>query len=132
MRRVVVTVAAALTLSACAAQQIEKGMNEHLGQPASVLFGRLGYPDGETVVAGRKAYIWSNRSSGAMPIYTPTTTTGFIGSRPVSMTTNTMSMVPVEYACQIRVFVDANDRVASWDSRGNQGGCSSYGRRLTR
>ncbi|MFC7541791.1 hypothetical protein ACFQU2_23080 [Siccirubricoccus deserti] len=105
-------------------------MNELMGQPAPVLFSRLGYPDAETVVAGRKAYIWGNRRMGAMPIYTPTTTTGFVGTQPVTMTTSTMNMVPVEYACQIRAIVDAEDRITTWDYRGNQGGCAPYARRL--
>jgi hypothetical protein len=119
-----------LTLSGCTGQMIEKGMNSMLGQPVNAVFARLGFPDGETMVAGRKAYIWANQSSGVMPIYTPTTTTGFIGNRPVSMTTSTYNMMPINNQCQIRVIVSAKDIVESWDYRGNQGGCRPYASRL--
>lgn len=57
-------VAAMAFLAGCASQQIEAGLKSAVGQPASHLFSQLGFPDSETRIAGRKAYIWSNQSSG--------------------------------------------------------------------
>lgn len=101
----------ALTLSACAAQVIESHMNPMLGKPVSAVFARLGYPDGETTVAGHRAYVWSNQGMEVLPVVVPTTTAGYVGRVPVNMTTNTYGAMNAQYSCRIRVFVDDSEIV---------------------
>jgi hypothetical protein len=51
--------AVGLALSACAMDMIKKGMTPYLGQPASALFSKLGYPTRQDQIAGKKFYIWT-------------------------------------------------------------------------
>jgi hypothetical protein len=97
-----VVCATVLTLAGCAGQTIQSRMNEYIGQPASVLFNRLGLPISEQTVAGRKVYIWtrSNLVEGT------------------------------NYGCKIRAIVDAQDIITSFDWEGNEGGCGVYASRL--
>lgn len=103
-----------------------------LGSHVNNVFARLGHPDGEQRVANRTVYVWANQSSGAMPIMMPTTTTGWVGRTPVTMTGQQWGMMPVNHACMIRVVVDDEGIVQSYDYRGNEGGCGPYARRLNR
>ena len=130
MRRITAASLALVLLSGCAAENIAKGINPMMGQPIDHLYAKLGYPDGETTIVGRHAYVWSSQSAGVMPLYTPTTTTGFVGTVPFNMTTGGMSMLPFQSSCQIRVFVDGQDIITGWDLKGNQDGCAAYARRL--
>jgi hypothetical protein len=124
--------AAFFSLAGCATHIIEKEMNSFTGQHVSTVFARLGYPDGEQVVAGRKMYVWGNQSSGMMPVSMPTTTTGWIGARPVSLTSQQWGMMPVNSSCMIRVYVDDSEIVRGGDYRGDAVGCHPYARALMR
>jgi hypothetical protein len=93
---------AALALSGCAGAKIKEQMPQYVGQPASALFAKLGYPTAEQTVAGSKVYIWS--------------TTSLVDG--------------TSYECKIRAIVDSRDIITSWDGEGNQGGCGRYASRL--
>ena len=131
MNRSIVAASFSLALlSGCAAENIAKGLNPLMGQPIDAVYNKLGYPDGETTVVGRHTYVWSNQSAGVVPFYTPSTTTGFVGSVPFSATTGGVSMLPFQSSCQIRVFVNGQDIITGWDLKGNQDGCAPYARRF--
>lgn len=122
-------VAAAVLLAGCAQQQIDKGLSAHVGQPVSSLIAKLNYPDSQTTVSGRRAFIWGFDRPSEASIFTPTAPSGRVG-RPATLASNVMAMAPVDHACQIRVIVDESYRIVAWDSRGNEGGCAPYARRL--
>jgi hypothetical protein len=73
-------------------------MGAYVGQPASVLIGRLGFPTRQDNVAGRKVYVWT---AGQM-------------------------VEGTSYACTIRAIVDDQDVINTWDYQGNEGGCRNY------
>ncbi len=127
MRVLVVALSSLLLVAGCAQQRIEEGLAAHAGQPAANLFAKLSYPDGRTVVDGRRAYIWgSEHASGSF--LSPTASVSTV--RQMTLTSTTMAMAPVDHRCLIRVMVDQNDRIVAWQSSGNEGGCAPYARRL--
>lgn len=126
VRRLLVMVAAGL-LVGCAGRIIERNMNGLVGQPAGAVFARLGHPDAEAVVAGRKTYTWSTRRSGLDAAYRPAV---YAGKKTV--VPGSFDLVPYTSECRIRVLVDARDVVQSWDYDGNEGGCERYAKRLER
>lgn len=50
--------AAALCIIGPCLSDFSKGMDALMGQPEEVVIQRLGLPDGESTIAGRKVYHW--------------------------------------------------------------------------
>jgi hypothetical protein len=96
--------AAGLALSACAGDAIKERMKVFVGLPASAVFSKLGYPQQQQEVAGKKIYAWT---SGGM--YRGTS-----------------------HDCTFRVIVDAQDIITSWDVQGNEAQCGLYATALNR
>jgi len=115
---------ASVLLAACAGQQIEAGMNQALGQPVSNVIAVLGYPDTEGNVAGRKVYVWRNQSQETMILPQTSYTTGYVSGQTVALQNTQYVTSNLNFSCQIRVIVNEQDIVESWDYRGNQGGCA--------
>jgi hypothetical protein len=103
-RFIPVVAAAGLALSACAGDAIKERMKVFVGLPASAVFGKLGYPQQQQEVAGKKIYVWT---SGGM--YRGTS-----------------------YDCTFRVIVDAQDIVTGWDVQGSEAQCGNYATALNR
>ena len=122
----------ALILAGCASVTIEEKMQPMLGQPASQVFEKLGIPDAEDVVAGRKFYVWKTEDSGS--ILLPQLNTGSVYTGYGTSTYTYTSYVPIVYshACKFRVFVDAKDLITTYDFEGNEGGCSTFASQLSR
>lgn len=122
----------ALLLAGCAAGIIEEKMQPMIGQPASHVFEKLGIPDAEDVVAGRRFYVWETEDSGS--ILLPQQNTGSVYTAHGTSTYTYMTYVPMVYShtCRFRVFVDANDLITTYDFDGNEGGCSTFATRLSR
>ena len=121
----------ALLLTGCAGRVIDTEMRYMIGRPASEVFLRLGLPDAEGRVAGLKYYVWETRSTGShlVPQYHTGTIRGEDGTSTIRYTTMQEQLFSME--CTFRVFVDPNERVTTWDSRGNDG-CSHIAGRLRR
>ena len=121
----------ALLLAGCAGRVIDTEMQSMIGRPASDVFLRLGLPDDEGRVAGLKYYAWKTRSTGThlVPRYHTGTIRGDDGTSTIRYTTMQEQLFSME--CTFRVFVDPNERVTTWDSRGNDG-CSQIAGRLRR
>jgi hypothetical protein len=92
----------ALALSGCAGAKIKEQMPQYVGQPASALFAKLGYPTSEQTVAGSKVYIW----------------------------TTTQLIEGTSHDCKIRAIVDSREIITSWDGEGNERGCGRFASRL--
>jgi hypothetical protein len=84
----------------------------------------------ETTIADRKVYVWNNAFSAAMPMLTSSTTTGRVGNAPFAAQTTGVAWENAEYSCVIRVFVDGEKIIRTWDYSGNMGGCQTYSKRL--
>jgi hypothetical protein len=81
---------------------IKEKMKPNVGQPASALIAKLGYPTREEQVAGHKAFAWS---SGQV-------------------------VEGTSYSCTLRAILDAQDVISAWDFQGNERGCEQYAMRL--
>ena len=121
----------ALLLAGCAGRVIDTEMQSMIGRPASDVFLRLGLPDAEGRVAGLKYYVWNMRSTGThlVPQFHTGTIRGEEGTSTIRYTT--MQEQRFDMECTFRVFVDPNERVTTWDTRGNDG-CSQIAVRLRR
>ena len=122
----------ALLLAGCAGQMIHESMQPMIGRPATHAFAKLGFPDSEDTVAGRKFYVWTTESSGShlVPQFNTGTIRGKDGTTTFSYTTFEEQFY--HHECRLRVFVDAKDRIAAYDLNGNDAGCSVFARKLSR
>ena len=121
-----------LFLTGCAGEIIQEKMQPMIGRPASYIFAKLGLPDAEDVVAGRKFYVWGTQTAGSYTL--PQYNTGTIYS-PYGTSTygyTTYQQHSYNYFCKIRVFVDSQDRITTYDFDGNEGGCATFANQLSR
>ncbi len=88
---------------------LEEGMQRMKGRPAPELFSKMGFPDQEGTVAGRKYYLYQR--SVRLPGFNP-------GSP------------DIRGECRIRFFVDDKETIVGADYDGNLAGCEPYVTRL--
>jgi len=123
-----------LLATGCANEIIQKKMADMIGQPADVLFAKLGLPEFESEVAGRRFYVWDTQTSGSYSI--PQQQTGIIygpyGQSAQTYSFTTYRQQHYHYYCKLRVFIDARDHVTGYDFEGNEGGCGTFAGRLSR
>jgi hypothetical protein len=124
-----------LMLAGCvvapAAPVISTQLTRLQGQPAGAVFARLGYPNGESMVAGTKFYFWSNNGVAMVPTTYETTTTTWVGKKAITSDQTTFGPEQaVPYGCTIRLFVDPNETIISHDFRGDQNGCAVFAQKL--
>ena len=77
MIRIVTLLACLLAVGACAMQQLEKGLNQMVGQDVQILVAKWGTPLTQSQTQGDTIYTWSSVSSGATPIPQAATSAGF-------------------------------------------------------
>ena len=123
----------ALFLAGCAGQIIQEKMQPMIGRPVSYVFGKLGWPDAESKIAGQKIFSWVTQTGGSytLPQYNTGTIYNPCGSTSTYSYT-TYHQHSYNYFCIIRIFVDAEDRVTAYDFEGNEGGCSTFAKQLSR
>lgn len=117
-------------LGGCAWDIIDDHMEELQGQDIGRAMAKLGYPQSEITVGGRKHYVWYERKVGSyrMPRYEtkPVTSYGPSGTTFEIQRTTTYEHIPYDYECTLRIFVDEQERIVSWNVAGNQGACSTF------
>ncbi|MBG7619367.1 hypothetical protein I5R65_07815 [Herbaspirillum sp. AP02] len=121
----------AAALTGCATWgQLDDGLKGLLGQPIDVAINKIGYPNSEQTIAGRKLYRWGSSSQQMAYMPTTTTTNGYAGVgsgfTPYSSTTTGGTFVPLNYTCQITLEVDAKQIIQRYQADGNLGGCEPY------
>jgi len=125
-----------MVLSGCAFSTLNEGLPYLVGQSVDAAVDVLGLPNQKLEIGSYNVYVWDNRFTSTVPVYNTNTsrTTGSVGNVPVSgtTTTSTMNYVPVQYQCQIKLQVDAENVVRRWEWFGNQGGCQYYANGLKR
>jgi len=92
---------AAVALAGCSISTIKEGMNDLKGKPITVAIAKLGIPDSEATIAGRKVYTWQ---------------TGTIAGGD-------------QYQCKIRVVM-AGELIESYSGEGDAGTCERYASKL--
>lgn len=126
-----ISVIAMLGLTGCATWgQLDEGLTALVGKPVTAAIEKIGYPNTEQTIAGRKLYRWGSSSQGVISMPTQTTTTGSVGTglgyRPYTATTYGNAMVPVSYQCTLTLVVNAQDVIIDYGYDGNLGGCERY------
>lgn len=96
-----VSVIAMLGLTECATWgQLDEGLTALVGKPITVAIEKIGYPNTEQTITGRKLYRWGSSSQGVISMPTQTTTTGSVGTglgyRPYTATTYGSAMAPID------------------------------------
>lgn len=122
----------ALFLAGCAGEMIRDAMLPLIGHRASYLFEKLGFPDAEDTIAGRRFYVWASETTGSqlVPHFNTGTIRGKHGTSTFGYTT--FHEQPYHRSCRFRVFVDSEDRITAYDLDGNEGGCSALANKLDR
>ena len=87
-------------------KHMEEGLSSLGGQHIDSLINKIGYPDGQNFIAGKKLYIWDSRSL-----------LGYDGN-------------VYDYNCSITVEVDSSERIIGYQYSGNIGGCQGYSKAL--
>ena len=116
-----------------ASEQIRANMTGMVGQPAHSLFDRLGIPEAEGRVAGRKFYVWDTYEAGSVSVPQRHTGTIYNPYSPIYSSTyshTTYQQVPYTHFCKLRVFVDSHERIVTYDLEGNEGGCGTFASQL--
>ncbi|MEQ3745797.1 MAG: hypothetical protein ABNH53_06110 [Henriciella sp.] len=120
-----------LGLQACTTfSDLEAGLSDLTGQPQTVAFDRLGYPDNQMEVGEDKVYFWGYSNSFSLTTPTTQTTTGYVGGTPFSANTTGYQTNNYNYNCSIKLIVGPDEIVKRWEYQGNIGGCSQYVKRL--
>lgn len=133
-------IAAAVTsfcaLQGCAFNTLNKGLPMLINEPIESAVNVLGLPNQQMNFGSDVVYIWDNRYNATIPIFshTTSTTTGYVGTTPITTTTTTphTNYVPVEYQCQIKLQVNPSGTIVRWEYFGNEGGCERYANGLKR
>ena len=121
-----------LVLAGCATfGGMEDNLNGLVGRPEREAFKALGYPNSKQNFGNETVYVWGRSSSGTYYVPQTTSTTGYVGSTPVYGTTTYNQPVAYNYNCTIRVIVDQQNYIKTWEYDGNLGGCAAYMQRLS-
>lgn len=127
-----ITCVAAVLLAGCVMSRLNTGLQGLLGADIHEAAARMGYPNSEREMLGDKIYVWSTDSSAVIPLPMTTTTTGYVGTTPVGMTTNSMGFMPAHFHCTVQLAVTPEGKIKSYQYYGNPGGCGPYARMLNR
>ena len=129
-------VAATCALQGCTFTTMHDRLPMLLNQQLESAVEALGLPNQSFKIDTNTVYVWDNSFGSVIPIYSPTTstTTGTIGTTPISATTTTgsTSYMPVQYHCQIKLQVDRFNTIKRTEYFGNRGGCQRYASALKR
>lgn len=113
--KLLTSVAALLTVTACVSDHMNQGLNALIGQNIRVAVEKLGYPDSQRTMLGDNIYIWSTHSGG--------------GAVAAAITPTMSVAVPLNFNCTIQIAVQANIiKNITW--RGDPDGCRAYARAL--
>jgi hypothetical protein len=119
-----------LFVSGCVFSTMEKGLDTLTGQHIDVAIDALGLPSAEMNVAGRRVIIWSTERNMVLPQTNTSYTSGNVGSTPYYGSTTSTSYAPHHLSCVVKVEVDAEGIIKTWEYEGNLGACETYSSRL--
>lgn len=124
LHRLPALVLVAALASGCAWNTIQPAMDGLVGKHVDDAIRYLGYPDEDAMLAGHRIISWYRRDSMTLP-HTSSVTNPYTGTT-MSMT----SYSTANLACQIRVEVDADLIIRTWEGNGNEGACAHFASRL--
>jgi len=125
--------ALSIALGGCAGVgSLRDGLQPFVGQDIHAAVDVLGYPDGKREMLGDTIYYWSTSHSAPLLMPTTSTTTATAGTTTVIASTHSTQPVTGLYHCTIQMAVDTDNRIKSYQVSGNNGGCASYSRTVSR
>ncbi len=142
--RLLSAIALALFLSGCAVQTfpthgiLHEGLSGMVGSPVEGLVGKIGYPDSEVTVGGRKVYTWDHRRAFTYTV--PETicrekiVERFIPNRPRAPVRRKLVQEcethQVEktrlHSCTIKIETDIAEEITGYTFDGNKQGCEHF------
>ena len=129
--RIFAACAAMLSLSGCLSfGDFETNLAAFQGRPVQDAFDVLGYPAGKQEFGQDTVYTWARDHRGAMILPQTTNTTGYVGGTQFGATSTTSQVVPMHYACTVKLIAGPDGVVRKWQYEGNAGGCEPYMRSL--
>ncbi len=112
-------------------QTLSTGLDNLKGYSQEELFMALGMPDSKLQIdKDTVVYTWANQRSGTVLMPTTQTTTGYIGTTPITINTYGSQPMNYNYMCIIKYTV--KDGMAySYEFNGDEGGCAPYIQRVS-
>jgi hypothetical protein len=109
---------------------IDRGLDTLTGKPLDYAISKLGLPDAEQTIAGRKVYVWDSRTVGGGYLVPKTTNySGNVGGTSYAGTDTGLQATPsYDLYCKLKLVVDGSNTVTSYDYDGNMGACERYAR----
>lgn len=130
MNKLLLLCALAVSAACTSFSILDVELPKYFGRPAEALISRLGLPDAEQTLAGRRVYVWSTSTQYTRITPVTTTNTGFVGSSPVMTASTAPRATTGSLSCRVRVWVDANDLIQGADYDGNNAACFTFSSRL--
>ena len=137
-------VAFALFLSGCAVQTfptlgvLHDGLTAMVGSPVEGLVAKIGYPDSDVTVGGRKVYTWDHRKAFTFTVpeticrekvverFTPNRPRAPVHRKVVRVCETQQVDRTVLHFCTIKVEADDAEKITGYTFDGNADGCERF------
>lgn len=124
-----VIIAALASVGGCQTfEKMDAGLSSLRGQPYQAAFDILGFPDGESSIAGKRVFSWGTRNVGSYSVPTFNTSTAYVNGQAVTIQSQGSRTETYDYNCRIDIIVGASGIIEQSKYEGNIGGCERYGR----
>jgi hypothetical protein len=110
--------------------RLQEGLHSLVGRNEREAFAALGYPSGKQQFGSDVVYTWGRSHIAPMFVPQTTTTTGYVGTTPISGFTTSDQIVPMSANCTIKIIVGSNGLIKASEYDGNLAGCGAYMKRL--
>lgn len=119
------------TLAGCQTfENMDAGLLALKGKPYQSAFEVLGFPDGESEIAGKRVFSWGTRQTGTYTVPTFSTSTVYAGGKSIFVQSQGTRSESYDYNCRIDLIVGSTGIIENAKYEGNIGGCERYAQRL--
>ncbi len=125
MQRWALVLLVALTLAACASDDVKEAMDKMVGHDVRDAVARLGDPAARRDLPPLTIYTWETRNK--LSFVVPETTSAGPGGMPIMASITPLSVIA---ECRLEIAVDSANRIKSYRFDGNPAGCARFARAL--
>ena len=127
MKTVFAAVIGSVALSGCMSFDVfDAEFPKYYGRHIDTLVAKLGYPNAEQTVMNRKFYIWTTSEQFLMTTPTISSSSGYVGTTPISVTGTSFQTNVLGLSCTIRARVDDAEIIQGINYGGANGTCFRY------
>lgn len=130
MKWILITLCLAIT--SCVFKALDQGLADLKGKPIETAFDVLGYPSSKLELGNVTVYKWNNSFSRMLPIPQVANTTGFVGTTPFQMQSNSLGFIPQHHSGELTIGVDKNGIIQRCGYSGTESGLHGYANSLDR